>query len=211
MRRNTQHRRGRDQLHRGAGIRWLRLVVLGCSLAACNHLALDPTPVVPTTHPVPYSARFELTDVGAYLVQPGATMIADPSLQNHVIGTVPSLDRAKPQWEQAISEYLAARKTFRQVVKEGPADRLMTLRVFIYVAPGVSFKFRHVYIAKVEGALRDPRNGRVLVEYAGKGKEIGEVNRSGKDDDKEPINRAVHAALNDLFGKLEQDKRLEYL
>lgn len=172
---------------------------------------LDPTPVVPTTQPVRYSARIDLTDVGAYLVQPGATMIADPHLQNHVTGTIPSLDRAKPQWEQAVLDYLVARKTFRQAVKEGPADLWMTLRVFIYVDPSSSFKFNHVYIAKVDGALRDPRNGRVLLDYIGKGKAFGEVSRGGKDDDKEPINRAVRAALNDLFGKLERDQRLEHL
>jgi hypothetical protein len=37
------------------------------------------------------------------------------------------------------------------------------------------------------------------------------VSRDGKDDDHEPINRAIRAALNDLFGKLEQDKRLAHL
>lgn len=211
MRRSSQHRRGRDQRYRGAGFRWLSLAVIGCSLTACNHIVLDPAPVVPTTQPVPYSARMELTDVGAFLVQPGATMIADPSLQNHVTGTVPSLDRAKPQWEQAISEYLAARKTFRQVVKEGPADLLMTLRVLIYVDPGVSFKFKHVYVAQIDGALRDPRNGRAFIEYAGKGKAFGEVSRGGKDDDREPINRAVRAALNDLCEKLERDRRWDHL
>lgn len=204
-----QHRRGRD--HRGVVARLIALFVLGYLLTACNHLVLDPTPVVPTTQPVRYSARIDLTDVGAYLVQPGATMSADPHLQNHVTGTIPSLDRAKPQWEQAISEYLAARKTFRQAVKEGPADLWMTLRVFIYVDPSSSFKFNHVYVAKVDGALRDPRNGRVLLDYIGKGKAFGEVSRGGKDDDKEPINRAVRAALNDLFGKLERDQRLEHL
>lgn len=172
---------------------------------------LDLTPVVPTTQPVRYSARVELTDVGVYVVQPGATMIAEPRLQNHVTAKIPSLDRARPQWEQAVLDYLAARKTFRQVVKEGPADLWMTLRVFIYVDPGDSFKFNHIYVAKVDGVLRDPRNGRVLLDYVGKGKSFGDVSRAGKDDDKEPINRAVRAALNDLFEKLERDQRLEHL
>ncbi len=138
-------------------------------------------------------------------------MIADPSLQNHVTGTVPSLERAKPQWEQAISEYLAARKTFRQVVKEGPADLLMTLRVLIYVDPGVSFKFKHVYVAQIDGALRDPRNGRALIESVGKGKAFVEVSRDGKDDDREPINRAVRAALNEMCEKLERNRRWDHL
>lgn len=195
----------------GAGVQWLSLIVIACSLTACNHLMLDLTPVVPTTQPVRYSARVELTDVGVYVVQPGATMIAEPRLQNHVTAKIPSLDRARPQWEQAVLDYLAARKTFRQVVKEGPADLWMTLRVFIYVDPGDSFKFNHIYVAKVDGVLRDPRNGRVLLDYVGKGKSFGDVSRAGKDDDKEPINRAVRAALNDLFEKLERDQRLEHL
>ncbi|MDO9116491.1 MAG: hypothetical protein Q7U39_00915 [Nitrospira sp.] len=211
MLRNTQATRGRDRAQQEVGVHLIVLFVLGCGLAACNHISLDPAPVVPTAQPLPYSARVELTEVGAYLVQPGATMIADPRLQNHVTGKLPSVDRAKPQWEQAVLEYLAARKTFRQVVTEGPADLSMTLRVLIYVDPGVSFKFNHVYVATIEGALRDPRNGRALIEYAGKGKAIGEVSRGGTDDDRDPINRAVRAALNDLFEKLERDKRLEHL
>jgi hypothetical protein len=78
-------------------------------------------------------------------------------------------------------------------------------------APGVSFKFNHVYVAKVDGALRDPRNGRVLIASVGKGKAFGEVSRGGKDDDREPINRAVRGVLNDLFDKLERDRRWEQL
>jgi hypothetical protein len=203
--------RGRGRSRRGAAVRLIALFVLVCGLTACNHIMLDPTPVVPTRQPLPYSARIQLTDMGAYLVQPGATMIPDPRLQNYVTGKLPSLDRAKPQWAQAVLDYLATRKTFRQAVKEGPADLLMTLRVFVYVDPSVSFKFNHVYVAKVDGALRDPRNGRALIEYVGKGKAFGGVIRGGKDDDREPINRAVRAALNDLFGKLERDQRLEHL
>jgi hypothetical protein len=204
-------RKIRGPSHRGVAVRLIALSVLGYVLAACNHILLDPAPVVPTAQSMPYSARIELTEMGAYLVHPGATMIVDPRLQDHVTGKVPSLDRAKPQWEQSVLDYLAARKTFRQVVKEGPADLLMTLRVFVYVDPSVSFKFNHVYVAKVDGALRDPRNGRVLLEYIGKGKTVGEVSRSGKDDDKQPINRAVREAFNELFGKLERDRRLEHL
>lgn len=182
-------------------------LVIGWALSGCNHLVLEPVPVVPTNQSVSYSARVELADVGAYLVQPGATMIADPSLQNHVIAKIPSVEGAQPQWEEAIREYVLARRTFRQVVKEGPADLSMTLRVFIYVDPGASYKFNHIYVAKVDGALRDPRSGRVLLDYVGKGKAVGDVRRGGKEDDREPMNRAVRSALNDLFGKLERDKR----
>jgi len=203
--------RGQDRSHPDAGAHLIALCVLGYFLAACNHIVLEPAPVVPTNQPLPYSARVELTEVGVYLVQPGATMVADPRLQNHGTATVPSLERAKSQWEQAVLEYLAARKTFRQVVKEGSVDLSMTLRVFVSVDSSVSFKFNHIYIATVDGALRDPRNGRVLIEYVGKGNAFGEVSRSGTDDDREPINLSVRAALNDLFGTLEQDKRLVYL
>lgn len=194
-----------------AGFRLLALFVVGWSLSACNQILLEPTPVVPTKEPVPYSARVSLTDVGAYLVDPGATMLPDPALQNHVTGKLPSVERAKPEWEQAIFAYLDSRKTFRQIVKDSPADLLMTLQVFIFIDPSVSFKFNHIYVAKVDGALRDPRYGRILIEYVGKGKAVGEVSRGGKEDDREPINRAVRAALNDVFGQLERDKRLEQL
>jgi len=64
-------------------------------------------------------------------------------------------------------------------------------------------------VAKLDGALRDPCYGRVLLKYVGKGNTIGDVSRGEKEDDREPINRAVGAALNDLLGTLERDKRPE--
>lgn len=172
---------------RPLGCRLLTLVV-GWALSGCNHLVLEPILVVPTNQPVPYSARVQLAEVGAYLVQSGATMIADPSLQNHVIAKVPSAERAQPQWEEAIREYVLGRRTFRQVVKEGPADLSMTLRVFIYVDPSTSFTFNHIYVAKVDGALRDPHSGRVLLDYVGTGQAVGAVSRGGQEDDRELIN-----------------------
>lgn len=205
------HRNIREQVRSHHRFLIFGFILFGCSLTGCNPMVLDPTPVVPTSQPVAYSARVELADAGIYMVQPGASMIPDLRLQNHVTAKITSLDRAKSQWEQAVIEYLAARKTFRSIAKTDFPDVVMTLRLFVYIDPSVSFKFNHVYVAKIDGALRDPRNGRVLLDHVGKGKAFGEVSRDGKDDDREPINRAIRAALNDLFGKLEQDKRLAHL
>jgi hypothetical protein len=55
-------------------------------LAGCSSLVFQPAPVVPTNSPLPYSAKVKLSQVEAYLVKPGATMIADPHIENHVTG-----------------------------------------------------------------------------------------------------------------------------
>ena len=105
--------------------------------------------------------------------------VEDPHMQNRATAKISSLERARSQWKQAVCEYPTSRKTFRQFVKDGPADLSMTLQAL------------------------------VLTEYVGRRNAFGEVRRDGKDD-KEPMNRVARAALNDLFGKLERNSRLEH-
>jgi hypothetical protein len=62
-------------------------------LAGCSGLVFQPAPVVPTNSPLPYSAKVRLSQVEAYLVKPGATMIADPHIENHVTGVSKQLPR----------------------------------------------------------------------------------------------------------------------
>jgi PBP1b-binding outer membrane lipoprotein LpoB len=64
-------------------------------LAGCSSLVFQPAPVGPTNSPLPYSAKVKLSQVEAYLVKPGATMIADPHIENHVTGASNSLEKAK--------------------------------------------------------------------------------------------------------------------
>lgn len=180
-------------------------------LAGCATIPFDPAPVVPTKHQFPYSVRLKLGPLGAFLVEPGATMIADPGLQNHVLSPVDSLVSPRERWEAAILQYVTARQTFRRVIKEGTADLDLELQVAIYIDPSRAFDFNYIYAAGVDAFLKDPRNGRLLKSYSGFGKAVGEVARGGKDDDKQPVNRALHAALNDLFGKMEHDRRLASL
>ncbi len=180
-------------------------------LGGCATIPFDPAPVVATPHQLPYSVKLKLGPLGAFIVEPGATMIADPGLQNHVLSPVDSLVSPREQWETAILQYVAARQTFRRVVKEGTADLDLELWGTIYIDPSQAFDFNYIYAARVDAFFKDPRNGRLLKSYSGFGKAVGEVARGGKDDDKRPVNRAVHAALNDLFGKMEQDRRLASL
>ncbi len=180
-------------------------------LAGCATIPFDPAPVVPTKHQLPYSVRLKLGPLGAFMVEPGATMIADPGLQNHVLSPVDSLVSPRERWEAAILQYVTARQTFRQLIKEGTADLDLELQGTIYIDPSRAFDFNYIYAARVDALLKDPRNGRLLTSYSGFGKAVGEVARGGKDDDKQPVNRALHAALNDLFGKMEHDRRLASL
>lgn len=203
MSRSTSQRR---QGHRG-----FLALVLSASLAGCSTVALDPTPVVPAKTSLSYSAKVKLEEVAAFMVEPGASMLADPHLQNHVTGLESGFEKNRAQWEKSILEYLAARRTFRQVTQGGRADLDLTVRVIIYIDPGIQYKFNYIYVARTDATLSDPKSARPLISYSGTGKAAGEVSRGGKSDDEGPINRAVHAALNDMFSKLEGDKRLAEL
>lgn len=190
---------------RGSTVR--PLIFTAFLMADCSNLVFQPAPVVPTNSPLPYSAKVKLSQVEAYMVQPGATMIADPRIENHVTGVSNSLGDAKNEWEKSIADYLAARKTFTYLSMDSQTDLELTLRLHIYIDPGVSYKFNHFYIARIDATLTDPRMGQ-LNSYLGLGKSPGDVVRGGKEDDQVPINNAVQSALNDLFGKIENDLRL---
>lgn len=181
-------------------------------ILGCTKLILDPNPVVPTKNPLPYTAHVELTEAASYFVEPGATMLTDPNLQNHVVGKEPGTIGAKTEWERAIRDYVSGRRTFAPALLQGTTpDLAVAVRVLIYIDPGVGFKFNHIYIAKSDATIRDARTGRVISTYSGFGKAAGDVSRGGREDDEDPVNRAVHGSLNDLFGKVETDPQLRRL
>jgi len=122
---------------------------------------------------------------------------------------VPSL--SPKQWETAVLDYVTARQTFRRVTDNGPADITLVLRVFIYIDPGLSIDYNHIYMARAEATVLDPHSGRLVTQYTGLGKAVGPVSRSSKEEDQPPINKSVQAALNDLFDKIESDTRLASL
>jgi len=174
----------------------------------CTTLPFYPAPVVPTKSPLPYTAQVRLTELAAYMVEPGATLKQDPNLQNTVTQAkaVPAI--SAEEWDKSIVDYVTARQTFRKIVPDGVADVIVVLRIFIFIDPGLKSEFSHTYIAKADAVLKDPRNGSGLATYAGFGKAFGVVSRVSKEDDEGPINKSVQAALNDLFGKIEGDRRI---
>ena len=174
----------------------------------CTTLTFHPAPVIPTKSSIPYTAQVRLTELAAYIVEPGATLRTDPDLQNTVTQgkSVPAM--SAQEWEKSIIDYVTARQSFRKIVRDGRADVIVALRIFLYIDPGLGFKSNHTYIAKADAVLKDPRNGRAIATYAGLGKAFGVVSRGSREDDEGPINKSVQAALNDLFGKLETDKRI---
>ncbi|MGE3152992.1 MAG: hypothetical protein AB7G48_07570 [Nitrospiraceae bacterium] len=188
------------------------LILLIATVTACNKIPFAPATVVPTKTSLPYAATVELTTIGAFLVQPGATMSPDPNLQNRITAPVPTLTNDKEAWEQALIDYVASRGTFRTlVVNQGPSNVRLAIRMLIYIDPSLGFKFNTIYVARATGTLSDAVTGRVMREYSGFGKSVGVVRRTGTDDDKAPVNQAVHSALGDLFGKLEGDRPLNEL
>jgi hypothetical protein len=169
---------------------------------ACSTFVYEPAPVVPTTLPLPYSATFRLAELEAYNVEPGATMVADPRIENKVRGVRQPLSKAKKEWERSIADYVAARKTFTYLSADSQTDLDLSMRLNIYVDPSVNSEFARVYVARIDATLAEGSSKRPLSKYLGFGKAAGE------DDDRGPVNLAVQAALNDLFGKIENDVRL---
>lgn len=188
--------------------RMVSLVVVGLiSVAGCSHPPFDPTPVVPTNSPLPYSAKIKVSEIGTFEVEPGASMAADPQLQSHVSRVAPTLlsTNDPADWERTTMKYLTTRKTFRRVVDEGPADLDLTLRINMFIDPSVGSGFDHVYLAFTDATVSDPQTGRSLMRYSGFGRMTGEKK------DKAAMERAVHAAFRDLFAKMETDKRMRAL
>lgn len=176
--------------------------VFALVLLSCSQMVYQPAPVVPTTLPLPYSATVRLVDIEAYSVEPGATMIADPRIENRVTGVRQPLSKAKKEWERSITEYVAARKTFAYLSTDSQTDLDLSMRLHIYVDPSVMSDFDRIYVARIDATLGEPSTKRPLSRYLGFGKAAGD------DDDRGPINLAVQSALNDLFGKIESDPRL---
>jgi len=183
------------------------LMVLTILLASCSHLDFRPAPVKPTLSPLPYSAKIRLTEIESYMVRPGATTSNDPRIENYVTGISDSLSSVKKEWERAIANYLANRKTFTYISMDSQTDLDVSLQLNIYIDPGVHYQFHHVYLALANASLINPWTGR-LHTYHGTRKSVGDVVRGGKEDDQDPTNAAVQSALNDLFGTIENDSTL---
>jgi hypothetical protein len=178
------------------------LLMLASLNLSCSHLVYQPSAVVPTNSPLPYSATVRLAEIEAYSVEPGATMVADPRIENKVTGLRQPLSKAKKEWERSVTEYLAARKTFTYLSSDSQTDLDLSMRLNIYVDPSVMSGFNRVYVARIDATLAESSTKRLLSQYLGFGKAMGD------DDDQGPINVAVQSALNDLLGKIENDQRL---
>ena len=108
---------------------------------SCSQVVYQPSPVVPTSSPLPYSATARLIEIEAYSVEPGATMVADPRIENKVTGVRLPLSKAKKEWERSIIEYLASRKTFTYLSTDSQTDLDLSMRLNIYVDPSVESQF----------------------------------------------------------------------
>ena len=198
-------------------------VILSLLLSACHSqpsppaqaslapLTFPPAPVIPTRHPLPYSAQIHVLQISAYSVQPGATLTTDPRTQHFIdpFGTVPPLSRE--EWKATVLDYVAARQTFRSISAAEPSDLALVLRMSVYIDPGMADDFNYTYVTKADADLIDPQNGRVMEYYSGFGKAFGPVSRTSMEVDKFMLNQSLHSALNDLFDKIESDTQLASL
>jgi hypothetical protein len=195
-------------------------VLLGLLLSACGSMSFAPAAVVPTQHPLPYSAQIQVVEISAYPVQRGATLTTDPRTQNFAeqISSIPPL--SQEQWKNTVLNYVAVRQTFRRISTTERSDLTLALRVFFYVDPAVEDDFSYTYIAKADANLIDPQTGRVVTHYTGFGKKFSPISRASMEDDRTMLDQSLHSALldqslysalNDLFDKIESDTQIASL
>jgi hypothetical protein len=195
-------------------------VLLGMVLSACVSTPFAPATVVPTLHPLPYSAQVQVVEISAYPVQRGATLTTEPRTQNFAeqISSLPPL--SEEHWKKTILDYVAIRQTFRRINTTERSDLTLALRVFFYVDPAVEDDFQYTYIAKAHANVIDPQTGRVVTHYTGFGKRFSPTSRASMEDDLTMLNPSLHSALldqslysalNDLFDKIESDTQLASL
>lgn len=174
----------------------------------CTGPSFQLAPIVPTKQQLPYTAQLRLVELAAYTVEPGATLRSDPHLQNYVTRPASTPFLSAKQWEQTVLDYMRARQTFRKVVEKGSADIGIDLRVFVYIDPSVQSEFSQTYIARADASVTDAHTGGAIANYSGFGKATGQGSKDSKEADEGLTRKSVRAALNDLFSKIETDKRL---
>ena len=195
-------------------------VLMGLFSSACGSMSFAPAAVVPTLHPLPYSAQIQVVEISAYPVQRGATLTTDPRTQNFAeqISSIPPL--SQEQWKKTILDYVAVRQTFRRISTTERSDLTLALQVFFYVDPAVEDDFNYTYIAKAHANLIDPQTGRVVTHYTGFGKRFSPTSRRSMEDAQtmlDPflhsalLDQSLYSALNDLFDKIESDTQLASL
>jgi hypothetical protein len=195
-------------------------VLLDLLLSACVSMPFAPAAVVPTVHPLPYSAQIQVVEISSYPVQRGATLTTDPRTQNFAeqISSIPPL--LQEQWKKTILDYVALRQTFRRISTTEQSDVTLALRVFFYVDPAVEDDFNYTYLAKAHANLIDPQTGRVVTHYTGFGKRFSPSARRSMEDAQTMLDPSLHSALldqslysalNDLFDKIESDTQLASL
>jgi hypothetical protein len=195
-------------------------VLLGVLLSACRPMPFAPAAVVPTLHPLPYSAQIEVMEISAYPVQRGATLTTDPHTRNFAeqISSLPPL--SQEHYRKTILDYVAVRQTFRRISTTERSDLTLALRVFFYVDPAVEDDFNYTYVSKAHANLIDPQTGRVVTHYTGFGKRFSPSARRSMEDDQTMLDPSLHSALldqslysalNDLFDKIESDTQLASL
>jgi hypothetical protein len=74
----------------------------------------------------------------------------------------------------------------------------------VYIDPSVDGHFKEVYVALVDALVTDPRTHVVYLAFTGYDK----APRHDREENPQPINQVVQTALNDVFGKMEQDSRM---
>ncbi|MEW6247446.1 MAG: hypothetical protein AB1555_12175 [Nitrospirota bacterium] len=163
---------------------WLSLGLCGC----LHTIHVTPEPGTVEGDPIPLSLK---VDVTGFALE-GA---------DHMPG-IGLLEWTWRDFRQGVITYIEKRRSFRSV----GTDRA-DLTLSIKAALTMRSRDRYLYILRLEAALSSAKNT-VIASYAVETQAAGSFARWTTASDRDPINRALQKALDELLTKIEADRPL---
>ncbi len=168
-------------------LRLLSCFLVPMFLTACVHsIQVSPSPSGASANALPYSVLVEVP----FVALQGA---------DHRQG-ITHLDWPAADFKRAAIDYLAQRGIFR-VVGTDPADLTLTLKTWLFLTS----RERYHYRLHIEADLGMPGKA-PMQSYAVDGEATGSSVRWVTASDRDPIQRAVQAALDELGDRIEEDR-----
>ncbi len=163
---------------------WLSLSLFGC----LHTIHVTPEPKTVASDPIPLSMK---VDVTGFALE-GA---------DHMPG-IGLLEWTWQDFRQGVISYIEKRRSFRSVGTE-PADVTLSLKAALVMRS----RDRYLYILRLEAALSSAKNP-AIASYVIETRAVGSFVRWITASDRDPINRALQEALDELLTKIEADRSL---
>jgi hypothetical protein len=163
---------------------WLCLGFSGC----LHTIHVTPEPGTVAGDPIPLTLK---VDVMGFALE-GA---------DHMPG-IGLLEWTWQDFRQGVINYIEKRRSFRSV-GTGPAEMTLSLKA----ALAMRSRDRYLYILRLEAALSSAKNP-AIASYTVETQAAGSFARWVTASDRDPINRALQEALDELLTRIEADRHL---